>query len=894
VGGVIAAAAIACSDQTAPTAPPAAVVKVAGDSQSSVVGSALPGPLSVRVTDAHGKFLSGVTVTFAVTAGSGAFDHATAATGSDGVASAHWVVGDTAGPNGASATVSGLPPVPFVATGLAGSAAKIVVMSGDTVGGTVGQSLDSAVAVKVTDLFGNAIAGRSVTFAVLSGGGNIGTSTTTTNVAGTATTTWMLGGTEGIQSLQVSSPSLPTLQVAAIAFPPLPAQRLTVGRGDGCWLTLNGTAFCWGQNFDGQLGNGTHVRQYQPVPVAGGRTYVAISTVSAIGTGLYSTCGIASDSVAYCWGSNSHVSSSVPVPVAGAPKLVSVTVGEDFACGLTPSGTAYCWGNNSLGQLGDGTLIGQNIPAPIAGSLRFRQLSAGVSHTCGISWLGQMYCWGYDPYVLPTADPLPKPIVATARFASLIVDGYHSCMIALGGDLYCWGANLRNEVTAQPGGPGYLPVPTLVSTGHSFVKFGLGFETTCGLEADGSAYCWGRNNEYSVGDTILTGGATPGLVQGGLHFAVVEGGGVATCGITLAETLHCWGSNFGGALGIPDSSQQFTPVPVAGGLTFTSISAGNWHSCGLTAQGLAYCWGENAQFSLVGDGTLIQRSLPTAVAGGHHFASLSADGYDTCGIDLQGAAWCWGYAGYGVLGTGGGVIDSPIPVPVAGGLVFSSIDVGLAHACGLVATGEAWCWGSGFGPAGHFYGLPVKVTSPEAFTEVSVNNQLPCGLGASGVAYCWSPRSDSISEVASIVPGGLHFTHISAGNISTCGLIASGDAYCWAPVPFGTGLPTLVPGGLAFARLEQGSDGTFCGVTVSGAAYCWGRNTSGQVGDGDTNPAPNPTPVAGGLSFVTVTPSYTHTCGLTTAGAGYCWGTGPRGMLGTGATIYHPIPVRIQ
>jgi alpha-tubulin suppressor-like RCC1 family protein len=891
VGGVIAAAAIACGDETGPSGPPAALVKIAGDSQSSVVGSALPGPLSVRVTDAKGRSVSGVTVTFAVTSGRGTFDHPSAATGGDGVASAHWVIGDTAGTNQASVSASSLSPVTFTATGLLGAAAQIVTVSGDSQVAMTGAALDSEIVVRVTDAHGNPISGRTVTFAV-SAGGLTSVGTMSTDISGSAKTFWTLGGTEGTQSLQVTSPSLPTLQVAATAFPALPLQRLSMGNAHGCWLTLAGAAYCWGFNLDNELGDGTHTTRYQPVPVAGGRSYLAISASADPNAGQ--TCGIASDSLPYCWGTI-FVSRPVPTPVAGAPKLASVTTGADYACGLTAGGTAFCWGSNGAGQLGDGSQVPHDVPAPVTGAIRFRQISAGLRHVCGVSRTGQLYCWGYDLVFLPNNPPVSVPtlIPTTARFTSVAVDAAHQCAVALGGDLYCWGDNFLDAVTADNGGGRTITVPTRVMTSHHFVRTGLGSSTTCGLEADGSAFCWGSNLYYTIGDTVAIGVSTPRPVAGGLHFLQVDGGSYATCGITVSETAFCWGSNVLGTLGIQDSTQRLTPVAVTGGLSFSSISTGTWHSCGLTTQGFAYCWGENREQPTVGDGTQVQRSIPTAVAGGHQFASLSASGLNACGIDLQGAAWCWGKGSYGVLGNGA-LVDRPIPTPVGGGLVFSSISVGLVHACALTVAGDAWCWGADLVPGPVIYGLPVKVTSPEPLTEVSVNDGSPCGLGASGAAYCWTPRGDSIGEVAALVPGGLHFTHIATDFYGFCGLVGPGDAYCWAPAPAGTGLPTLVPGGITFTQLARGSGGTICGVAAGGAAYCWGANDFGQMGNGSLTTATNPTPVAGGLGFTSVKPAIFHTCGVTTSGAGYCWGNGSRGMLGTGATIFHPIPVQIQ
>lgn len=118
------------------------------------------------------------------------------------------------------------------------------------------------------------------------------------------------------------------------------------------------------------------------------------------------------------------------------------------------------------------------------------------------------------------------------------------------------------------------------------------------------------------------------------------------------------------------------PPPDAGVLVFEVVSKGNAHMCGLTSERAAYCWGLGLSGRL-GDGTTVNRTVPTAVVGGHTFIDISAGGAHTCALDIDGHAYCWGSNEVGQLGNGtaageGGSGESA-PIPVSGGRRFASI-----------------------------------------------------------------------------------------------------------------------------------------------------------------------------------------------------------------------------
>ncbi|MBI4542544.1 MAG: chromosome condensation regulator RCC1 [Gemmatimonadetes bacterium] len=356
--------------------------------------------------------------------------------------------------------------------------------------------------------------------------------------------------------------------------------------------------------------------------------------------------------------------------------LVQLDVSGLHTCAVAPDAQAYCWGINSTGELGDGTFTSRSIPTAVAGAVAFRAVSAGKHHTCGVTTSDQAYCWGFNDSGqlgdgTRSTSAVPLAVAGSLSFASVSAGRFHSCGVTTGGQAYCWGGSGR--LSSLPNNQGELgdgtrtdkltPVP--VAGGLSFTEVTAGQLHTCGVTQGGEAYCWGTNDYSGVGvlGTGTTGGfsTVPVAVAGGLRFATVSAGQQHTCGVTLSGEAYCWGDNgTRGQLGDGTTIDRGVPTAVLGGLTFSAVSAGEAHTCGVTTSGQAYCWGSR----LLGDGTDTGSSVPVAVVGDLHFATVGAGGAHTCGLTTDGLGYCWGSGG--LLGNGSTEPDfSLVPVRVA-------------------------------------------------------------------------------------------------------------------------------------------------------------------------------------------------------------------------------------
>lgn len=353
--------------------------------------------------------------------------------------------------------------------------------------------------------------------------------------------------------------------------------------------------------------------------------------------------------------------------------------------------------------------------------------------------------------------------------------------------------------------PTVFPKPLRVNGNNTFTDLSLGDFHSCGLQANGQAFCWGLNAQGQSGNGI-SGGAgvnTPTIVIGGYLFSSLSAGGNHTCGITLGGTTMCWGNNVGGQLGSGSTINQFEPAPVAGGHAFIQVSSSTvGHTCGLKTNGEVWCWGVGDSGRL-GNGLQAQQNSPVKVGGGVKFISISAGGAHTCGIAADSSAYCWGLNSRGQLGEGT-TTDRSIPTKASTTVRFKQIAAGLAHTCALSENGDAYCWGDNVVGAlgdGTFNSksVPTPIDGVFTFETIAVGERHACGLDATGVVRCW---------------GYNEFGSLGDGTIET------------------RTTPVALFGTTTFKKIAAGAYHT-CGISVTNLAYCWGNNYGYQLGVND-------------------------------------------------------------
>ncbi len=336
-----------------------------------------------------------------------------------------------------------------------------------------------------------------------------------------------------------------------------------------CAIYGSGGLHCWGQNFSGQLGDGTTTNSAIPVVVPG------LTGVTSVSAGRVHTCAL-TQGVVKCWGDGSDGqlgngttnSSPTPVPVVGlttfSNQAVAVAVGADFSCAqiqsnVTGASAVRCWGGNSVGQVGSGSASPRVFaPATVSGLTGVTHLTAGSYFACAVTG-GTVRCWGsglqgqFGNGAIVTSSNVPAAAATGVTTATVATAGGAHVCAANGstGDAWCWGDRTFGQVGDGVVGSSSRTSPYYFGASFRPTKIYAANAGNCAV-VSGQAFCWGLNNQGQLGNVGQPTGnsALPLAVTG-------QSSGVATmaaglnhaCTINTAGAVNCWGENLLGQRG---------------------------------------------------------------------------------------------------------------------------------------------------------------------------------------------------------------------------------------------------------------------------------------------------------------------------------------------------------
>ncbi len=258
-------------------------------------------------------------------------------------------------------------------------------------------------------------------------------------------------------------------------------------------LLADGTVMTWGENGRGELGLGSTagpetcgVHACSRIP----RTVPGLTDAIAISAGYNTALALLADGTVMAWGYGHHgqlgngasfpapcFCADHPVPVAGLPPAIAISVGEYTGAALLADGSVRAWGDASYGGLGNGALA----PANECGCLA------------------------------------PVQPVGVSGAKAIDVGPYHTVATLDNGTAQAWGYNLYGELgdgSKVTTGCFCRPTPAVVASVLDARDLSAGEYTSFALRADGTALSWGEGSDGELGDPPIEQRSTPGPVGG--------------------------------------------------------------------------------------------------------------------------------------------------------------------------------------------------------------------------------------------------------------------------------------------------------------------------------------------------------------------------------------------
>jgi alpha-tubulin suppressor-like RCC1 family protein len=525
-----------------------------------------------------------------------------------------------------------------------------------------------------------------------------------------------------VSSAQVTA-SIPGADVAAAGIALVTVFNPAPGGGTSAASLLHvvtgtpaGTAFGWGNNLFGQVGDGSTTHRTTP-------SQVSLTGVFGLAAGDVHSLGLGSDQTVWAWGRNlngqlgdgTFLSRHTPVPLSDVTDVVAIAGGAEHSLTLRSDGTVWAWGFNSHGQLGDGTTDDSNVPVQVSGLTDVVAVAAGSAHSMALKSDGTVWAWG-----------------------SLS------------------GSN----------------VPVQVSGLTGVVAVASGGDHSLALKSDGTVWAWGFNSSGQLGDGTTTDRLTPVQVSGLTDVVAIAGGGEHSLALRSDGTVWAWGFNFYGQLGDGTTTDRHTPVQTSSLTGVVAVAAsGQRHSLAVRSDGTAWSWGWNSSGQL-GDGTTTDRHTPVQVSGLAEVRALAGGGFHSLAI---GSASTVGEFSNIIsvekLGSGSGTVTSN-PAGIACGAIcdFSFSGPGTVVLTATPATGSTF---EGWAHCTRTEGNTCEVDLDENFDEFGITatfSLLPPVLGGAdskGTEFWLTfPPNISVPELSLFIAAETATT----GSVSIAGL----------------------------------------------------------------------------------------------------------------------------
>lgn len=343
-------------------------------------------------------------------------------------------------------------------------------------------------------------------------------------------------------------------------------QTLSAGETFVVSIKSDGSLWAWGNNTDGQLGDGTTTGHAAPAPV----TVPTADPWTEVACGRAHAVALRADGSLWSWGANddgqlglgNNVARTFPTRIGTLDTWAGVACGSNHTIAWRTDGTLWTWGDNLQGQLGDTTIADRNAPVRVGTASDWVEAAGGSAHTIARRAGGSIWTWGLNSSGqlgdgTTTRRLAPVRVGTDSNWAGVSAGYIFSAGRRTNGTLCAWGHNASGQL--GQGNRTFSTTALQVGTDTDWAGVHCGAACVIGTRTSGQLWAWGDNSAGQLGDGTTSDQLIPVATLAGPWTSLTVG---AACALGVnGGTIWSWGTNDYEQLGLPAGSTTTTFVP---------------------------------------------------------------------------------------------------------------------------------------------------------------------------------------------------------------------------------------------------------------------------------------------------------------------------------------------